>query len=159
MYVHEVPDTPLRQEILNATVSADFHTPDGTIMRCLTPEIFEDAVNTIIFSIFIRIFRVHESHMIRIRVLRNEVRESDVWVPTAVRQRALVALYQSGRWSDVVSHFQVKLSLLPYSSSTKTTIFMDFFNQTEPSLRNCCRELANEPGFISTTTSVYRAFQ
>ncbi len=122
-------------------------------------EIFEDAVHTIIFSTFNRIFREHESDMIRIRILRNEVKESDIWIPNVVRQRALVALYQNGRWHDVVLHFQDKLSLLPYSASTKISISTAFFNKTEPALRRCCHELANEPGFISTTSSVYRSFQ
>ena len=156
MYVHEVPDTPQRAEILESTASAAFHTPDGTVMRCLTPYLFEDSIYSIIFSSYIRIYQPQDADRLRLRILRKETRPSDVWLPTNERQRVLVALYHVGRWQDVKDHFEFKLGLLPFSETTKAVLTSNFFSDVEPNLRQVCQELAEAPGFIATTSTVYR---
>lgn len=97
--------------------------------------------------------------MRRMRIIKNELRSADVWVPTNVRQRVFVALHKAGRWQDVIDHFEFELYMLPYSQSTKTAISIGFFRSTEPELCKVCEDLSAQPGFIATTTRVYRPAQ
>ncbi len=143
MFVHTHPDGPQRQEVLSSVATTDFQLPDGTTMRCLTPEIFDDAIYSLIFSIYHRLYRPEDST------------KSNIWFPGRVRRRVFVALLQADRWADLGEHFEYKLGAMPFSATVKTAISTEFFGFTEPNLFNACRELANEPGFMSTTETVW----
>ena len=153
MFIHQVPNSPIRQDVLNSRQTSDYQLRDGTNMRCVTPELFEDAVNSIIFSTFLRLFYPHDADMLRKRVESNEVRPADVWLPTNQRQRVLVALYTAGCWDDVVRQFEFQLDLLPYSKHTKTILSNEFFATIEPDLKRVCADLSQTPGYIATATT------
>ncbi len=147
MYVHRTSDGLGRpgDPDPDSFVFDDYQMPDGTNMRCLTPQLFDDAIYSLIFCVFHMLYRPQDAS------------KHNVWFPGKLRRRVLAALYRSGRWSDVGECFEYKLGAMPFSSDTKTTICMEFFGNMEPNLLEACRALANEPGFIFTAEAMYRS--
>ena len=156
MFLHRVPDTPYREQILQETTPPDFDTPFGHTMRCLTPAIFEDCIHCVIFSLFRKIYFPQDDYITRRRISLDQLLPSDVWVFTNLRQRALVAVYESDRWNDVIEHFHLCLNVLPFSDQTKIEIRMEFFEDGEPRLREVCDEMSKSPDFQSYVDTVLR---
>ena len=147
MYIHTAPAGPARQDVLDSLPTGDYQLVDGTNMKCLTPQLFEDAIHSVIFCTFHTLYRPHEAH------------KASVWFPGKLRRRVFVALYAADRWADVGKYFEDQLGVLPFSIETKIAISMEFFGHVEPNLWRVCQALANEPGFICTTESVFRIWQ
>ena len=134
-FIHELEELPDGEELMAAS---DFHDDHGTQWLCLTPELFTDAVYWVIFSMTRMMFYPEDDLRVRRRL---EVRcLSDLWIPTKIRREVLVALYQTNRWRDVTDHVEFRISLLPYSASSKGKIILHYFSTAEPRLRSAVQE-------------------
>ena len=134
-FIHELEDHPDGAELMEAY---DFHDGYGTPWRCLTPELFTDAIYWVIFSMACMMFYPEDDLRVRRRLQARCL--SDHSIPTKIRREVLLALYQTNRWRDVTDHVEFRITLLPYSASSKDKIILHFFSTAEPRLCRAVQE-------------------